>query len=86
MEELHSDPLVTQARTSCRGRQLEPEERYFHAQSFGTAVLAGSSLTTAAFAASTTDTGAIKVLDPTTHQVTLADGRVFQVSAGLRCL
>jgi hypothetical protein len=40
-----------------------------------TAALAASLLTTAADAASTTDTDAIKSLDAATHQVTLADGK-----------
>jgi Cu/Ag efflux protein CusF len=51
-------------------------------KSLVTAALAASFLTTAAFAASITETGAIKLLDATKHQVTLADGKVFQVPAG----
>ena len=47
-----------------------------------TTALAASLLTTVAVAASTTETGAIKSLDAATHQVTLTDGKVFQVPAG----
>ena len=51
-------------------------------KSLVTAALAASFLTTAAFAAATTDTGAIKSLDAALHQVTLADGKVFQAPVG----
>lgn len=51
-------------------------------KSLVSAALAASLLTTAAFAASATDIGAIKSLDATKHLVTLADGKVFQAPAG----
>ena len=51
-------------------------------KSLVTAALAATFLTHAAFAASVTDTGAIKSLDAAKHQVTLADGKVFEAPAG----
>ena len=33
-------------------------------------------------AANATDTGVIKMLDPAKHQITLADGKVFETPAG----
>ena len=51
-------------------------------KSLVTAALAATFLTHAAFAASVTDTGAIKSLDASKHLVTLADGKVFEAPAG----
>jgi hypothetical protein len=51
-------------------------------KSLVTAALAATFLTTAAFAASTIDTGTIKSLDAVKHLVTLADGKVFEAPAG----
>ena len=47
-----------------------------------TAAVAATFLTHAAFAASVSDTGTIKSLDAAKHQVTLADGKVFEAPAG----
>ena len=51
-------------------------------KSLVTAALAATFLSTAAFAASVTDTGTIKSLDAVKHLVTLADGKVFEAPAG----
>jgi Cu/Ag efflux protein CusF len=45
------------------------------------AALAASLISTAAFAASQTDTGAIKALDEGKHILTLADGKIFDLPA-----
>ncbi len=47
--------------------------------SFAVAAIAASLISTAAFAASQSDTGAIKTLDAAKHQLTLADGKNFQL-------
>ena len=51
-------------------------------KSLVTAALAATFLSTAAVAASITDTGTIKSLDAVKHLVTLADGKVFEAPAG----
>jgi Protein of unknown function (DUF1344) len=45
------------------------------------AALAASLVSTVAFAANQTDTGAIKAIDQAKHQLTLADGKVFDLPA-----
>ena len=50
-------------------------------KSFITAVLAASVISTAAFAAPATDAGAIKAMDIAKHQLTLADGKMFDLPA-----
>ena len=45
------------------------------------AVLAASFVATSALAAAQTETGAIKALNPTKHEITLANGMLFEVPA-----
>jgi Cu/Ag efflux protein CusF len=45
------------------------------------AALAASFISTVAFAAAQTDSGAIRTLDTVKHQLTLADGRIFDLPA-----
>lgn len=45
------------------------------------AVLAASLISTAALAAEQTDSGAIKKIDTVKHQLTLADGKIFNLPA-----
>jgi len=45
------------------------------------AAVAASLISTVAFAAAQTENGAIKVLDSAKHQLTLADGKMFELPA-----
>ena len=50
-------------------------------KSLVSAALAASLISTVAFAAAQSDSGAIKTLDTVKHQLTLADGKIFDLPA-----